>query len=255
MNRDASGAARRSSDTIEADIGHIRARMEHTLDEIEFRMSPGQMASGALDLLRDVVRADPRGATAGRIGRAIRENPIPVVLIGIGAVWLGLAISRQDQRIEGTAMVRDDEPRLAQQQRLGPQLLILAELVREGVEHARAAESRIDTPAAQGALREVAEQYDRTAAALEAELQALNEPLPEPRGTSQAWARLRGALADRRWQDVVAGLEEGSEVTLDAFREVLHQEMPSGMRVLLGAHFHDMETAHHRLAALKEAVA
>ncbi|HYD31152.1 MAG TPA: DUF3618 domain-containing protein [Azospirillaceae bacterium] len=255
MNRETSGAAQRSSDAIEADIGSIRARMEQTLDEIEFRLSPGQMSSGAMHVLRDVMSSDPRGVSAGRLGRVIRDNPIPVALIGIGVTWLAIAVSREGRHLEGMATGHGQGARLLQRQRLGMQLLVLSEIIHEGVELAREAETRVDTPAWRDALREVAEQYDRTAAALDAELEALREPVPERPEPGAVWAPLRGALADRNREEIVTALEEGADATLAAFREVLHQEMPQGMQVLLGAHFHDMETAHNRLVTLKEVVA
>ena len=84
--------ADRSPDEIERDIADIRSRMDRTLDELEFRLSPGQLTSGAVDLVKDVMRGDP-----SRLGDAIRNNPIPVVMIGIGALWLAFAMNRPQQ--------------------------------------------------------------------------------------------------------------------------------------------------------------
>jgi len=53
-------------------------------------MTPGSV----LDQLLDYTRDSPAGEFARNLGREIRENPVPLVLIGIGIAWLMLAASR-----------------------------------------------------------------------------------------------------------------------------------------------------------------
>jgi gas vesicle protein len=75
-----------SADTnrIERDLEHTRARLDSTLDALQQKLSPGQMVDEAMNWFRE-----GNGAEFGRnFGRNVRDNPIPVALIGIGVGWL-----------------------------------------------------------------------------------------------------------------------------------------------------------------------
>lgn len=79
---DESGDIRR----IERDLEHTRARLDSTLDALQQKLSPGQMVDEAMNWFKD-----GSGAEFGRnLGRSVRENPIPVALIGVGLGWLML---------------------------------------------------------------------------------------------------------------------------------------------------------------------
>ena len=126
------GNADRSPDEIERDIADIRSRMDRTLDELEFRLSPGQLTAGAVDMVKDVMRGNP-----SRLGDAIRNNPIPVVMIGIGALWLAFAMNRPQQPRDETGSRRVS--------RLGPDQIaeVLSPLISvtlQGVDGLRQAE-------------------------------------------------------------------------------------------------------------------
>lgn len=73
----------RRPEEIERDIERTRSQMAGTLDDIQRQFSPGQMVDQALGYLNE---------KSGKIGHqvmdTIRENPVPVTLIGVGLAWL-----------------------------------------------------------------------------------------------------------------------------------------------------------------------
>lgn len=72
------------TDSIERDLEHTRARLDATLDALQQKLSPGQMVDQAMNWFKE-----GNGADFGRnLGRNVRDNPIPVALIGIGLGWL-----------------------------------------------------------------------------------------------------------------------------------------------------------------------
>jgi uncharacterized protein (TIGR02284 family) len=241
--------ADRSPDEIERDIADIRSRMDRTLDELEFRLSPGQLTSGAVDLVKDVMRGDP-----SRLGDAVRNNPIPVVMIGIGALWLAFAMNRPQP-------ARDDAgtKRIS---RLGPDQIaeVLSPLIAvtlQGVDGLRQAEGKIADPAVQALVREIGQQHDRAAAALEAEVRRhgatpLTGVMP-PSRPHPAWSELRRALTTGETPSIIAAIENGEDSALETFRMALHADLPEETRVLVGAHFHAIQQTHNRMSALKNA--
>lgn len=77
------------TDRIEADVQQSRHRLNDTLSEIGSKLSPGQMLDEGLGLLQGQA-----GRFAGQLGRQVRDNPLPVLLIGAGIAWL-VASNRQ----------------------------------------------------------------------------------------------------------------------------------------------------------------
>lgn len=71
------------TDRIEADLNESRHRLNDTLDALGSKLSPGQMLDEGLGLLQGQA-----GEFAGKLGRQVRDNPIPAVLIATGIVWL-----------------------------------------------------------------------------------------------------------------------------------------------------------------------
>jgi len=70
--------------TIERALAETRARLDSHLDELTSRLSPGQLLDDGLDYLRR-----GQGAQFVRnLGCQLRDNPLPVALVGIGLVWL-----------------------------------------------------------------------------------------------------------------------------------------------------------------------
>jgi uncharacterized protein (TIGR02284 family) len=244
-----STGAERSPDEIERDIASIRARMDQTLDELEFRLSPGQLTSGAVDLVKDVMRGNP-----SRLGDAIRNNPIPVVMIGIGALWLAVAMGRpQHQQSEaGPNRISRLTP-----DGIAEVLSPLIAVTLQGVDGLRQAEAKIADPDVQAIVREIAQQHDRAAAALEAEVRRhgatpLAGVMP-PSRPHPAWSELRRALALGETAGIVSAIENGEDSALEAFRMALHADLPDETRVLVGAHFHAIQQTHNRMSALRNA--
>lgn len=263
QNNDAISAApasdRRRPEDIAQEIGDIRVRMDQVIDEIEFRLSPGQMTGGIADVLRDVIRGDGEG-TSGRIARAIRANPIPVALIGIGAFWLGLAVARTptaNTPMANTPMkgALTDAPARSLPD-VQVQLAGLTVACRYGAAGFRRADLAIDDRAISRRLVQVADQLDCSATALGAELRRVGGR-PDPETTAPAvWSELDGALAGAPARSaLLVGLEAGLDGTLALFRDVLGEPLPERLQVALGTEFHAIETVRHRIGALREAVA
>ena len=73
----------KNSAELENEIRMIRAEMDQTLREIERKFSPGELLDQALHQL-------PGGPKefANNMGYALRDNPLPAALTGIGLAWL-----------------------------------------------------------------------------------------------------------------------------------------------------------------------
>lgn len=102
-----------SADTgrIESDLEHTRARLDATLDALQQKFSPGQMVDETMAWFKE-----SGGGEFGRnLGRNVRDNPIPVALIGIGLGWLMLGGGRRHEPDlewnEGVAYRGYDAPR------------------------------------------------------------------------------------------------------------------------------------------------
>lgn len=243
-----SGSAAGSAQ-IQRDIDSLRARMNQTLADIEHRLAPQQLASEAMAVVGDMLRGHPN-----RIADTIRRNPIPVALIGIGAVWLAVAASRSSSK--STALARP-----ARASELVEVLQDIVRASRQGSEHLRQAAEYADE-GLRDLFVEAAEMHDRHASALATEIQRLSGRRPQvpedvsasPDRPHPAWTGLRRGLATRDRQSVQAGVESGEDQLYRAFRRALHDPLPSSLRVMVGAQFHDVEGLRNRLAARLEVV-
>jgi hypothetical protein len=74
----------KSPDEIEREVEMARADVRHTLGNIRESLSPGQMIDQALEYVRGSGGAD----FTRNLGRQMRDNPMPVALIGAGIGWL-----------------------------------------------------------------------------------------------------------------------------------------------------------------------
>ena len=114
----------RSAAEIERDVQQSRANIEHTLDAIQERLSPGQLVDQAIGYFRG-----GRGVDFARnLGDSIAANPIPVTLMGVGLAWMmisGQRTGRNGDR-EGSAYGEEDldpvEERYARLSRRGPRV-------------------------------------------------------------------------------------------------------------------------------------
>ena len=68
---------------LERDVAEERARVDAALDEVQRRLTPGQLI--------DEVLHHGRGAGTdfvANLGRTLAANPIPTALVGVGLMWL-----------------------------------------------------------------------------------------------------------------------------------------------------------------------
>jgi hypothetical protein len=81
----------KSAEEVQQEVRQSRAALEDTLDEIQRRLSPGQMFDQAVDYLR----GSGGNEFLRNFGAAVRDNPVPVVLMGTGLAWLMMAGGRR----------------------------------------------------------------------------------------------------------------------------------------------------------------
>lgn len=112
----------RQPERIEAELARTRDRLDGTLSELQQRLSPGQLLEQTLGAMQN--GRDGASDMAGNLAESVRNNPLPVALIGIGLGWLMMsgnggggngrrsAYSRQDwdgsTRLNTDGFGRDD---------------------------------------------------------------------------------------------------------------------------------------------------
>jgi hypothetical protein len=74
----------RDSKQIEADLDQTRARVSETLDALKHKLNPDELASEALNYFR----SSGGGEFTSNLGAAIKNNPVPATLVGVGLAWL-----------------------------------------------------------------------------------------------------------------------------------------------------------------------
>ncbi len=72
----------RSPTEIEQDIEATRADLDRTIDAIERKLTPGQVVDEVLGYFRS------RPGSGSDVVSWLRDNPVPVALIGVGLAWL-----------------------------------------------------------------------------------------------------------------------------------------------------------------------
>jgi hypothetical protein len=82
------------SERLEREAEEARYHLAESLNELRFRVSPGQV----VDQIIDYAREGPIADFLGNLSREMRENPVPLLLIGIGISWLVLATSLSSRR-------------------------------------------------------------------------------------------------------------------------------------------------------------
>lgn len=73
-----------TSSDIEREIAEDRRRIEDRLDAIQQRMSPGQL----VDEVLTYAKSSGGGEYVSSLGTAVKNNPIPMALVGVGLAWL-----------------------------------------------------------------------------------------------------------------------------------------------------------------------
>jgi hypothetical protein len=74
----------RKTDEIRAQVNRTRRELDSTIGSIERRLSPQRLAESGIDYLRH------GGARefAHNLGTSVKQNPLAVVLVGVGLGWL-----------------------------------------------------------------------------------------------------------------------------------------------------------------------
>jgi hypothetical protein len=91
------------SEQLEREAHQVRARLTKTLEELRAVMTPGQV----VDQLADSAREGPAAEFFRNLIREIRENPLPLTLIGAGVSWLIIASSRSSRARAKHSTVRE----------------------------------------------------------------------------------------------------------------------------------------------------
>jgi len=74
---------------LEQEIDGVRKHMEHTLDLLERKLSPGEMIDSVLNIARG-----EGGSFARNLTTQVQNNPLPTLLTGVGMLWLMSASNR-----------------------------------------------------------------------------------------------------------------------------------------------------------------
>ncbi|MGE5545739.1 MAG: DUF3618 domain-containing protein [Solirubrobacterales bacterium] len=77
------------TDEIQDEIERTRGEMASTLNAIERKLSPRQLMDQAVDTMREIA------SDQSRVGSIVRENPIPLAIIGLGMAWLAVTGMRR----------------------------------------------------------------------------------------------------------------------------------------------------------------
>ncbi|TCH97478.1 DUF3618 domain-containing protein [Roseococcus sp. SYP-B2431] len=97
----------RSPADIEDDVERTRANVSGTLDALREKLAPSQIVDEVIDRVSDYARGSGGAEFARNLGSAVRDNPLPVLLIGAGIGWM--LLSRGGS---GTSMPERDPLRL-----------------------------------------------------------------------------------------------------------------------------------------------
>jgi len=73
----------RLSEQLEREAEVARSNLAADLDELRHRMTPGQIVDEVVDYAQD----SPVGEFARNLMRDLRDNPLPLLLIGAGIAW------------------------------------------------------------------------------------------------------------------------------------------------------------------------
>jgi hypothetical protein len=87
------------SERLEREAEETLWQLSSTLAELRGRMTPGRV----LDQVIDSTRESPTTDFLRNLGREVRENPLPLVLVGIGILWLLLASNRTSRAVIASA--------------------------------------------------------------------------------------------------------------------------------------------------------
>ena len=98
------GDTDRSPADLEREGEQIRADLDRTLDEIERKLSPGELLDRSVEFLRNNGSDFIREA-----GETVRNNPVPVLLTAAGLIWLTTSIATRNRASRTSGSSYGDE--------------------------------------------------------------------------------------------------------------------------------------------------
>jgi hypothetical protein len=153
---------------LEREADRARANVEHTLEALERRFSPGQLLDQVLQVVKE------NGGDFGRnLSIQVRNNPVPVMLTGIGLTWL-MAASDRPPRSVGTSTGPS----------LGSRASSAASSARGAAEHA----GETARSAAQGARSAMGSAAESARGALETASEGTRAAMDHVTGSAQSMA-------------------------------------------------------------------
>ncbi|MFT8242894.1 DUF3618 domain-containing protein [Roseomonas sp. BN140053] len=81
----------KSAAQIEGEVEQTRANVSGTLDALRAKLAPSQMMDQVVEQISDYARGSGGTEFMRNLGTSVRENPLPVALIGAGIAWLLLS--------------------------------------------------------------------------------------------------------------------------------------------------------------------
>jgi ElaB/YqjD/DUF883 family membrane-anchored ribosome-binding protein len=93
------------ADQMEHEVDQARAQVSATIDAIQSKLTPGQMMDQAIGYMRKSLPAE----FTTNLGSTVRDNPMPVALVGIGLAWLMASGRSGGDRWRGDGHVPYDE--------------------------------------------------------------------------------------------------------------------------------------------------
>ncbi|HLT90156.1 MAG TPA: DUF3618 domain-containing protein [Woeseiaceae bacterium] len=89
MNRATDPYEAREPGALERDIDRTRSSLGRTIDELENRLSPGQLIDQALAIGRR-----HGGEFATNLGRSVENHPLPLILTAVGLAWMMMSANK-----------------------------------------------------------------------------------------------------------------------------------------------------------------
>ncbi|MBX5461678.1 MAG: DUF3618 domain-containing protein [Steroidobacteraceae bacterium] len=89
------------TETLERNIDVTRSEVRGTLDALQARLSPGQLVDRAFSFMRD-----NGGEFAGNLGTSVKQHPLPVLLTGVGLLWMMMSRNAPPGASRGYATAR-----------------------------------------------------------------------------------------------------------------------------------------------------
>jgi hypothetical protein len=81
----------KSPAAIEKDVERTRAHVSGTLDALRDKLAPSHVVDEFVERVTEFARGSGGATFARNLGGAVRDNPLPILLIGAGVGWLMLS--------------------------------------------------------------------------------------------------------------------------------------------------------------------